>query len=38
MDAVDTTEDKQIIADEEDVVRNADEIGKVDEVVGATVI
>ena len=38
MDAVDTTEDRPIIADEKDVVRNAEEIGEVEEVFWATVI
>ena len=38
IEAVDTTADTPIIAAEEDAVRNAEEIGKVDKMVGATVI
>ena len=38
MEAVDTTEETLIIASEEDAVRNAEEIGKVAEVSGVTVI
>ena len=38
MEALDTTADTPIIAAEEDEVRNAEEIGAVDKVVGATVI
>ena len=38
MEAVDNTADTPIISDEEDVVRNAEEIGEVEKVVEATVI
>ena len=38
MEAVDTSADTPVIADEKDAVRNAEEIGAVAEAVGATMI